>query len=129
MPETIVLTISADVASGPKLKESRTLTIDAYDKISVDVPNGTSDLDVELQPGAAGSIQLLIVKSTLYGDDLKYTVNADTTDHVLDQPHVLVGTGSVGLYGEEPTKLVFDNAMGDGQDAQVQILVGRNATP
>lgn len=127
MPETIVLTVSADVASGPKLKESRTLAIDAYDKISVTVPDGTTDLEVELQPGGAGSIQLLIVKSNVYGDDLKYTVNADTTDHVLDQPHVLIGTGSVGLYGAEPTKLVFDNAL--GEEAQIQILVGRDATP
>lgn len=127
MPETIVLTVSADVASGPKLKESRTLAIDAYDKISVAVPDGTTDLEVELQPGGAGSIQLLIVKSNVYGDDLKYTVNADTTDHVLDQPHVLIGTGSVGLYGAEPTKLVFDNAL--GEEAQIQILVGRDATP
>ena len=129
MPETIVVTINADVASGPKLKESRTLALDAYDKISVDVPNGTSGLDVEIQPGGAGSIQLLVVKSTLYGDALKYTVNADTTDRVLDQPHVLVGTGSVGLYGEEPTKLVFANDLGEGKDAQIHILVGRDATP
>lgn len=127
MPETIVLTISADVALGPKLKESRTLGVDAYDKISIDVPDQTSDLEVELQPGGAGSIQLLVVKSNLYGTNLKYTVNADTTDHILDQPHVLVGTGSVGLFGEEPEKLVFDNAL--GEDAQIQILVGRDATP
>ncbi len=127
MPETIVLTVSADVASGPKLKEARTLAVDAYDKISVTVPDGTSDLDVELQPGGTGSIRLLVVKSNVYGDDLKYTVNADTTDHVLDEPHVLIGTGSIALYGAEPTKLVFDNALGD--DAHIQILVGRDATP
>jgi len=127
MPETIVLTINADVASGPKLKESRTLAVDAYDKISVTVPDATSNLEVELQPGGAGSIKLLIVRSDVYGEDLAYTVNAGTTDHVLDQPHVLIGTGSVGLYGAEPTKLVSDNAL--GQDAQVQILVGRDATP
>jgi hypothetical protein len=127
MPETIVVTVSADVASGPKLKESRTLAIDAYDKFSVTVADGTSDLEVDLQPGGAGSIQLLVVKSNVYGEDLKYTVNADTTDHVLDQPHVLIGTGSVALYGAEPTKLVFDNGL--GSDAQIQILVGRDATP
>jgi hypothetical protein len=126
MTETIVLTINADVALGPKLKESRKLAVDAYDKISVDVPD-QSTLDVEIQPGAAGSIQLLLVTSSVYGADLKYTVNADATDHVLDQPHVLVGTGSVGLFGQEPEKLVFDNKT--GQDAQIQILVGRDATP
>lgn len=126
MPETIVLTISADVALGPKLKESRKLGVDAYDKISIDVPD-QANVEVELQPGGAGSIQLLVVKSNVYGANLKYTVNADTTDHILDQPHVLVGTGSVGLFGEEPEKLVFDNTL--GEDAQIQILVGRDATP
>lgn len=126
MPETIVLTISADVALGPKLKESRQLAVDAYDKISVDVAD-QANVEVEIQPGGAGSIQLLVVTSSVYGADIKYTVNADTTDRVLDQPHVLVGTGSVGLFGEEPEKLVFDNTT--GQDARIQILVGRDATP
>lgn len=128
MPESIVLTVSAEVTSGPKLKETRILAIDAYDKISVTVPDGT-DLDVDLQPGGAGSIRLLMVKSNVYGAGLKYTVNADTTEHVLDEPHVLIGTGSVALYGAEPQKLVLDNALGTGEDAQIQILVGRDATP
>jgi hypothetical protein len=126
MPETIVLTISADVALGPKLKESRKLAVDAYDKISVEVPD-QEKLEVEIQPGAVGSIQLLVVQSSVYGADLKYTVNADATDRIVDQPHVLVGTGSVGLFGEEPEKLTFDNKT--GQAAQIQILVGRDATP
>lgn len=129
MPETIVLTLGAEVASGPTVKESRTLSVDAYDKISVTIPDETSNMDVALQPGGAGSVRLLIVKSNVYGAALKYTVNAGTTDHVLDEPHVLIGTGAVGLYGSEPTKLVFDNALGPGKDAQVQILIGRDATP
>jgi hypothetical protein len=129
MPETIILTVTAEVASGPTLKESRTLSVDAYDKISVTVPDGTSSLDVELQPGGAGSVRLLIIKSSQYGDALKYTVNTGATEHVLDHPHVLTGTGAVGLFGSEPTKLVFDNALGPGKDAQIQILIGRDATP
>jgi len=126
MPETIVLTISAIVGAGPKLKENRTLAVDAYDKISVDVPN-TETLDVEIQPGGTGAVKLLVVKSSVYGPDLKYTVNALTADHVLDQPHVLIGTGSVALFTEEPEKLAFDNQT--GEDAQIEILVGRDATP
>jgi hypothetical protein len=129
MSETIILTVTAEVASGPTLKESRTLALDAYDKLSVTIPDGATGLGVELQPGAAGSVRLLVIKSSQYGDALKYTVNAGTTDHVLDQPHVLTGTGAVGLFGSEPTKLVFDNALGAGKDAQIQILVGRDATP
>lgn len=126
MPETIVLTISAIVGAGPKLKESRTLAVDAYDKISIDVPD-QGNLEVEIQPGGAGSIQLLLVTSSVYGANLKYTVNADNTDRILDQPHVLVGSGSVALFGQEPEKLTFDNTT--GEDAQIQILVGRDATP
>jgi len=126
MPETIVLTISAIVGAGPKLKESRTLAVDAYDKISIDVPD-QGNLEVEIQPGGAGSIELLLVTSSVYGADLKYTVNADNTDRILDQPHVLVGSGSVALFGQEPEKLTFDNTT--GEDAQIQILVGRDATP
>ena len=129
MPETIVVTVSAEATAGPKLKETRALTVDGYDKLSVAVPDGTSGLEVELQPGGAGSIQLLVVSSNVYGDGLTYTVNTGTTTHALDQPHVLVGKGSVGLYGSEPTKLVFANALGAGKDAQIQILVGRDATP
>ena len=126
MSETIVLTISAIVGAGPKLKESRTLAVDAYDKISVDVAD-TAKLAVELQPGGGGSIQLLLVKSSVYDADLTYTVNSDATARALDQPHVLVGTGSVGLFGMEPKKLTFDNKA--GADAQIEILVGRDATP
>ena len=129
MPETIVLTVGAEVASGPTIKESRTLTLDAYDKISVTVPDGTSNMEVQLQPGGTGSTRLLIIKSSQYGDALKYTVNAGTTDHVVDQPHILIGAGAVGLFGSEPTKFVFDNALGAGKDAQIQILIGRDATP
>ncbi len=129
MPETIVLTIGAEVASGPTLKESRTLALDAYDKISVTVPDGTTNMEVQLQPGGTGSTRLLIIKSSQYGDALKYTVNTGTTDHVLDEPHVLIGAGAVGLFGSEPTKFVFDNALGAGKDAQIQILIGRDATP
>ena len=83
MPETIIFTVAAEVASGPTLKESRTLSVDAYDKLSVTVPDGTSNLDVELQPGGAGSVRLLIIKSSQYGDGLKYTVNNGATDYVL----------------------------------------------
>jgi hypothetical protein len=129
MPETIVLSVVAEVASGPKLKEGRTLTLDAYDKLSVTVPDEASGLDVELQPGADGSVRLLIVTSSHYGDALTYTVNTGTAEHVLDEPHVLVGAGAVGLLGSSPAKLVFDNALGGGKDAEIQILVGRDATP
>lgn len=127
MPETIVLTVNTVVAGGPKLTVSRAIEVDAYDKIKVTIPDGTTGMDVELQPGGTGQVSFLQVTSTQYGEDLLYRVNAGTTDHILDQPHLLSGKGAVGILSAAPEKLVFDNAM--GADVEVQILIGRDATP
>jgi hypothetical protein len=127
MPETIIIDIAAAVASGPTIKAGRTVVVDAYDKLSVSVPDGASDLEVEIAPGGAGSVKLLLVTSSAYGDDLTYTVNADATAHALDQPHVLTGAGAVALLDAAASKLTFSNGL--GADADVQILIGRDATP
>jgi hypothetical protein len=129
MPETVIVDVSAEVASGPTVKESRTLTVDAYDKISVAVPDGTNGLTVELEPGTAGSCRFLVVTSNVYGDALTYKVNAGATAIALDQPLFLIGAGAASILGSPPTKLVFANVLGAGKDAQVQILIGRDATP
>ena len=127
MPETIIFDVAAAVASGPTIKSSRTVVVDAYDKISVTVPYGSSDLEVEIAPGAAGTVKLLLVTSSAYGEDLTYKVNADAADHALDEPHVLTGAGAVALLDAAAAKLTFANAL--GSDADVQILIGRDATP
>lgn len=127
MPETIVLAVGVTVAGGPKIGLNRTIEVDAYDKINVTVPDGASGLEVELQPGGSGQVGFLLVSSSQYGDDLTYTVDGGTADHVLDQPHLLTGTGAVAMLSDAPSKLSFDNALGD--DAQIQVLIGRDATP
>jgi hypothetical protein len=127
MPETIVLTVNAVVAGGPKLSANRTIEVDAYDKISVSIPDATTGMDVELQPGGSGQVTFLLVTSDRYGDDLTYKVNAGATDRVLDQPHILTGKGAVGMLAGAPETLSFDNAM--GADVEIQVLIGRDATP
>jgi hypothetical protein len=127
MPETIIFDVAAAVASGPTIKSSRTVVVDAYDKISVTVPDGSSDLEVDIAPGAAGTVKLLLVTSSTYGEDLTYKVNADAADHPLDEPHVLTGAGAVALLDAAAAKLTFANGL--GSDADVQILIGRDATP
>jgi hypothetical protein len=127
MPETIIIDIAAAVASGPTIKAGRTVVVDGYDKLSVSVPDGASGLEVDIAPGGAGSVKLLLVTSSAYGDDLTYTVNADATEHALDQPHVLTGAGAVALLDAAASKLSFSNGL--GSDADVQILIGRDATP
>lgn len=127
MPETVVLAVEVTVAGGPKVSLNRTVTVDAYDKINVAVPDGSSDLEVELQPGGAGQVRFLLVSSSQYGDTLTYKVNGGAVSHVLDQPHLLTGRGAVAMLAAAPTTLAFDNGLGD--DAQIQVLIGRDATP
>lgn len=128
MTETIALNISAEVAAGPSLKVRRTLALEAYDKLTVEVPDGTEGLEVELQPASDGGVQLLIVQSDRYGNALTYSAGGGDA-HPLDQPLVLAGSGAVALLGGGPKKLKFENKLGPGMNATVQILIGRDATP
>lgn len=86
MPETIVLTLGVTVAGGPKTNVNRTITVDAYDKINVTMPDASSGLEIELQPGGSGQVHFLLVTSNQYGDDLTYKVNSETDDHVSTSP-------------------------------------------
>jgi hypothetical protein len=45
----------------------------------------------------------------------------------LDGPHVLIGAGAVALLGATQNSIEFTN--GGSEDATVNILVGRDATP
>lgn len=132
MSEYIVLKINIDIPNGPKITLNRTLTVDAYDKIDITVPSGASDLSVELQPSeSAGQVKFLLVASDWYGEALAYKVNSDTsTSFELDEPHILTGEGATAMLDPAPTQLFFTNttAVADAMDANVQILVGRDAT-
>jgi hypothetical protein len=129
--EQIHWTLNIEVIGGPKISASRTQTVDAYDKITIDVPaqsGGTpGQATVEVQPGGAGQVQFLLVQSSVYDQDLTYRVNDPAASAiVLDTLQVLMGAGAVGLLGAAPQRLIFSNAL--AQVASVQILVGRDAT-
>jgi hypothetical protein len=127
MPEKISVLLNVQVVGGPKISEAKTLDVQAYDKIDVTIADGAADEDVEIQPGGAGQVQFLLIRSDQYGDKLTYKVNsAGASPVILDAQHVLIGAGAVGLLGAAPTKLLFSNAL--GKVATVHILVGRKAT-
>jgi hypothetical protein len=127
MSQKINWTLTVQVAGGPKLAASQEITVDAYDKIDVTVPSGATDHDVEIQPGGAGQVKLLLISSDQYDADLTYKVNVGTADAVkLDAQQLLTGDGAVGLLGAPPEKLLLSNGL--DTDAAVQILVGRKAT-
>jgi hypothetical protein len=129
----IIITANVVIPSGPKLAFNQKLDVEAYDLIEVTVPAGTaagSAKEIEL-PASTGGVAFFAVKSDWYGDDLKYALESGGTEHALDQPLVLTGTGAVAFFvtgTAVPSSLFFSNA-NTTDDAKVQILIGRDATP
>lgn len=132
MPEKINWTVTVQVVGGPKLSESRTLEVEAYDLLEVEVPDGDDDTPgrvlVNVQPGGAGQVQFLMISSDLYHHRLTYTVDADPTEVHLDDLHLLIGGGAVTLLGDTQNQFAFFNRANQGRPAFVKILVGRKAT-
>jgi hypothetical protein len=130
----IIVSGSIVVPNGPQIPFNQTLAVDAYDKIDVLVEAGAKDKKIELQPGAAGQVQFLAIVSDWYGDDLSFKVNSSTagTDtFALDRPLLCMGKGGVALFDTAPKTLFFSNATSGAtaKDANIQILIGRDATP
>jgi hypothetical protein len=126
MPTSIAVNISVSITNGPSQLITHSLPVDAYDMIKVKVPDTTTDMKVELQPGAADQVRLLVVSCDRYSDKVSYKVNDATEVYPLDSPHVLVGLGGVKMLDSAPTTLKLSNA--SGGDIQVAVLIGRKAT-
>ena len=126
MTESINWSLNVQVIGGPKVMASDTKEIEAYDKIEVTIEAETADKEVEIQPGGAGRVQFLLIKSDTYSEDLTYKVNELTTIIKLDALQVFIGNGAVELLTEPPEKLVFTNDL--TTPVSIEILVGRMAT-
>lgn len=136
MAESITYSIDVSVAGGPRISQSRTVALEAYDKLKLVIPTGTSGsgLEVNIQPGGQGLAKLLVISASVY-DGLSYKVNDATTGEIqLDGPQFFSGEGGVGLLYEPPlsdaspappTKLFFLNA--SAEDITVEVLVARDA--
>lgn len=129
MPETIVCELAVSLGSGARWTSTRVIEVEATDVIRVGVAGGATDMKVEIQPGK--DVKLLLIRPDLPSSDLSYATSAGAgaTAHVLDEPHLLSGSGAVGLLGgaAPPTSLFFTN--GGTEDAGVTVVVGRDATP
>ena len=130
----IVVTASIVIPNGPQIPFNQTLDVDAYDKIDVIVEAGASGKKIELQPGASGQVQFLAIVSDWYSDDLSFKINSSasgTDTFALDRPLLCMGEGGVALFDPAPKTLFFSNATSGAtaKDANIQILIGRDATP
>lgn len=127
MAEKFSWNVGLSVVGGPKLADSGLLTVEAYDKLVVDVPDDNNPVAVDVQP--SDDVVLLAIQSTVYADaDFTYDVTGGVAGVVLDGPQVLLGAGMVSLLGAAPKTVTFTNNQGTGQDATVTLLVGRKAT-
>jgi len=129
MPLKIGWKLGVDVPSGPALSVARTVEVEAYDSIKVNIEKNATNKSVELQPGGAGKVKFLAIIASRY-EDLTFKVNSSgsgATEVTLDQPQILVGDGAIELIDPSPKKLFFTNAS-TTDDAAVEILVGRNAS-
>lgn len=129
MPGKIDWSFNVAVAGGPKFSATRSVQVDAYDKVDATIPKkdgttpGTKTIDV--QPGGEGKVQILLITSSVYDDKLTYKVDGGS-DIKLDEPQLLVGDGIVGLLNKTQKQFVFKNELDPAADATVQILVGRS---
>ncbi|MBD2232771.1 hypothetical protein [Phormidium tenue] len=138
------LTLNAQVVGGPQVSASRTKQIEAYDKVDVMINPGDTDVEVTIQPGAAGQVGFLLIKSSLYSQaaadqKLTYFVVDGGSDFPaagdgleLNDPHVYIG-GALAVFGLAPRALRFTSTyVADPTNptvnrAVVEILVGRSA--
>jgi hypothetical protein len=129
MPTNIGWKLSVEIPSGPSLAIASAAEVEAVDRIAVTIADSSgapAEVTVDVQPGAAGKVKFLLIRSSAYGDNLKYKVHATgNTQHVLNDALVLVGVGGLALLDAPLDKLLVTNTL--GQDATLEIIVGRLA--
>jgi hypothetical protein len=99
MATSISWKLNVSIPSGPSLALSSAISVDAYDRIAVTVPAAAAPVEVEVdvQPGAVGRVLFLVVRSDVYGDNLKYKVHATGNPEQNAERHF--GTGGSGKLG------------------------------
>jgi len=116
--------VNVQVERGPTISKSGAIIVDAYDKIGVAVAANATKT-IEVQPGAAGRVQFLLINSDLFDNALTYAPDGGNAIP-LDALQVLFGNGAVGLLGAPPQTLDVTN--GTAQDpVNIEVIVGRQA--
>jgi hypothetical protein len=128
----VTYTIGVQVTGGPQITVPRTREVEAIDKLDIVLPPKTDDLTVDLQPGAATKIALLLIKSDLYGKEITFTLKGGAEESeplTLEEPHLFIND-AVTLFGvTTPTSITFKSAFADDatKKANIEVLVARRA--
>ncbi|AFY57581.1 hypothetical protein Riv7116_5185 [Rivularia sp. PCC 7116] len=133
----IKVQLSAKVSGGPQASLNEDIKVEAYNKIEVAIQPGDTDKVVNVAQGDKGEISFLLITSNLYSSEEKLTYKVGDKEIQLDQPQIFLGTGAVSLLGENLNQIQFSNkhekateeGKPDPNKADIEILVGRDATP
>jgi len=130
MPE-MSWTVNIQVSGGTTMAVTADAqSAEAIDTVEVVLSPGDTNKVLDIQPGGAPAIHLLVIKSSFYGPELSYKASDGSSDSLkvtLDAPQVFSG-GSLALFDLAPRKLKFTNTSPD-KKATVLIFVARDATP
>ena len=118
MTEQLMWNATVRVDGGPQLAGSDVAAVDAYTKLSPEVPKN-GELTVGLGSADDGEIVCLVIVPARLSKELTFKVGGKTMS--LDQPLFLFG-GGAKLVGNQ-AQLTIKND--DAEAAAVQILVGR----
>lgn len=124
--------LSIQVTGGPTVSAREgPIMAEAMDRVEVSIAGGEVDKVVDLQPGSASGIHVLLIKSSQYGSgtEITFKVSDGATDGpalTLAGPQFYSG-GAVMLLGLDPQSLKFSNASAD--PAEIEIFIARDATP
>lgn len=128
---TVKYSFSVSVAGGPYLVvDSNSISAQATDTVDVSIASGAPALTVEIQPSAVGKVQVIVIESDLYSEDLKFKFSDGTTDSAeltIDSPQ-LYTNGSLALLGSINPNQIILTLGGTGLEANVSVFVARNAT-
>jgi hypothetical protein len=129
MPTNITWKLELVVPSGPQVSYANAVEVDAVDRIAVSIPDTTAApaaTTVEVQPGAAGKVKMLLIRASTYGTKVEYQVHdAGAPKRVLSDALFLIDSAPIDLLGTPLDKLLITNTSGKAVD--VEVLVGRAA--
>jgi hypothetical protein len=115
------------VTGGPSQSASGQITTEAYDKVEIAVPAGSTPVVADIQPSGEGQVEAIMIISDFYSEDLSFTVDEGIVPIVLSKPLMIMGAALIAsLLGSTQNAFTFTNA-DSTTAANVTILVARNA--
>lgn len=126
--------LSLQVQGGPQISVANPVTVEAYDLTKIALDPDSAEHQVQIQPGGAASVSVLLIKSSRYAPEITYKVSdgsADSAELKLTQPHCYTA-GMIDLFKvDPPTTLKFKNALANTpvNKIEIEVFVGRDATP